>query len=83
MRVVMTVVHVPDWAGIPIGLALLGLVFMERRRAAPVWRNPARRWSPDPEEFLEAGSAAQPLKVVLGETLGLAAFVWGVVSVLS
>lgn len=76
---------VSDWLLLSLGLALLALVFLHRRDIPAAWRNPARWWAAwrDPAEYMESRSPSQPLNVVLGVGLGMAAVIYAVVSLLS
>jgi hypothetical protein len=74
---------VPDWLAIVIGLALLGLVWSDRRGIGRAWRRPARFWSRDADEAFRSRAPSQPLNVVLGVTLGVAAIVYGVIGLIT
>ncbi len=71
----------PDWAGIVLGLAILALIFSDRRLIARSWNRPARFWRPN--EMFEARAPSQPGNVVLGLILGVAAIAYGVYSLLT
>ena len=71
----------PGWFAIVIGVALLALVLSDRSRIREAWRSPASWWKPS--EYWESRSPSQPLNVVIGIMLGLAAIIYGVVSLLS
>jgi hypothetical protein len=73
----------PDWLPILLGVALLGLVWSDRRRIRNAWRRPARFWARDPVEGFGAQAPSQPLNLALGLVLGIAAIVYGVVGLIT
>ena len=62
-----------------VGVALLWLVWWDRGKIRRDWKNPARWWSFRTGEYWRSRSPSQPLNVVLGTVLGLAAVVYGVI----
>jgi hypothetical protein len=71
---------VPGWAGIVIGCALLALVVSDAANISNAWRSPARWWKP--VEYWRSRQPSQPLNIVLGITLGIAALVYGIISLI-
>jgi hypothetical protein len=71
----------PDWFAIVIGVVLLALVFSDRSRIREAWSSPKSWWKPS--EYWESRSPSQPLNVVLGVVLGVAAIIYGLASLLS
>lgn len=65
---------------IVLGVALLGLVVGDRKNIGSASRKPSR-WFRQ-EEYWDSRSPSQPLNVVLGVGLGLAALIYGVVTLL-
>lgn len=80
---VIRVPTVPDWLALVLGIVILWLVFSERRDIAWSWRHPARWWSRDPEEYMRSRSPSQPLNVLVGMALGVAAIVYGIVALIA
>ena len=74
---------VPNWLVLVLGVVMLWLVWSERHAIASSWRRPARWWRRDADEYIRSRSPSQPLNVVLGVTLGLAAIVYGIVALLA
>ena len=72
-----------NWVGIAVGVALIGLVFSDRRDIKRDWHSPARWWSRKPGEYQASRSPSQPLNVVLGLLLGTAAVIWGLIGLLT
>lgn len=68
------------WIGVVCGLFLLGMVFSDRGKIRQARRSPARWWKPG--EFTESRGPAQPGNVILGVVLGVAALVYGVVTLI-
>jgi hypothetical protein len=74
---------VTDWLVIVIGVALLVLVWSDRREIGRDWRHPARFWARDPRESFRSRAPSQPLSAILGVVLGIAAIAYGVVALLA
>lgn len=66
-----------------VGVALLWLVWSDRRDIRRDWKNPAQWWSFKTGEYWRARAPSQPLNAVLGTALGLAAVVYGVIALVS
>jgi hypothetical protein len=74
----------PDWVVLILGVLILALIFADRHRVRDAWRNPSRWyavWNFD--ETWDSRAPSQPLSVVLGIVLGVAAIVYGVVGILT
>jgi hypothetical protein len=65
------------WIGIAAGALLLGIVLSDRGRIRHAWRAPARWWKPN--EYMDSREPSQPLNVILGLVLGIAALAYGIV----
>jgi len=74
-------VSVTGWIGIAAGVLLLGLVLSDRNKIRQAWRAPARWWRPN--EYIESREPSQPLNVILGLVLGIAALAFGVATLVS
>lgn len=68
------------WIGIAVGLFLLAMVFSDRSNMRQAWRSPARWWKPG--EVTESSRPAQPLNVILGLVLSIAALAYGIVTLI-
>lgn len=73
----------PGWMALLLGIVVLWLVFDDRRDISAAWRSPARWWSRDPDEYFRSRAPSQPLNVVLGVTLGIAAVVYGLMTLIT
>ena len=69
-----------DWAILLFGIALLGLVGWDARNIRAAWDRPARWWSAT--EYMDSRRPSQPLNLLLGLLLGLAAITYGLVALL-
>lgn len=72
-------VGMTGWLGIVIGVFLLVMVFADRGSIRDSWRSPARWWVR--REYQTSREPSQPLNVILGVVLGLAALIYGIVTV--
>ena len=63
------------------GLLLLYGVWSDRGNIRSAWKQPAAWWRRG--EYLKSRDPAQPLQLVLGTGLGIAAVIYGVVSIVS
>lgn len=70
-----------DWVALIAGVALLGLVWSDRKNVRQAWRKPARWWRPS--EGFDAQAPSQPFNLVAGCVLGVAAVVFGVIGLLT
>ncbi len=73
----------PDWLVLGLGLAILGMIFADRRLIRSAWRRPARWYSRDPDEYMRSRGPAQPLNVLVGLPLGIAAVLYGAIGLLT
>lgn len=73
----------PDWLVLALGVVILGMIYLDRREIATAWRRPASPWSRDSEEAARSRAPSQPLNLVLGLVLGVAAVVYGVVGLVT
>lgn len=74
---------VDNWVGIIVGLGLIALVVSDRSETKRNWSSPAQWWSRNPKEYWTSRGPSQPLNVVLGLFLGIAALSWGVIGLLT
>jgi hypothetical protein len=70
-----------DWMILIVGLALLGLMWSDRKHVRQAWKQPARWWRP--RENFDAQAPSQPFNFVLGCVLGAAAVVFGIVGLVT
>ena len=70
-----------DWMILVVGLALLGLMWSDRKNVRQAWKEPARWWRP--RENFDAQAPSQPFNFVLGCVLGVAAVVFGILGLVT
>jgi len=63
------------------GVLILGMIWSDRAKIGTAWRRPARFWKRD--EYWESRAPSQPLNVVAGVILGLAAVTYGIVTLVT
>lgn len=71
------------WMALLLGIVVLCLVFTDRRDISAAWRRPARWWSRNPDELFRSRAPSEPLNVVVGVMLGVAAVVYGIVTLIA
>jgi hypothetical protein len=72
----------PDWLILVFGVVILALVASDRRNIGSAWKNPARWWGWRSDEYWRSRAPSQPLNVLLGLGLGIAAVVYGLLSLI-
>lgn len=72
-----------DWLILILGIVILALVFDDRSDIRRNWSRPARFYSRNVAEGMEARSPSQPGNVLAGLLVGLAAVIYGLVSLLT
>jgi hypothetical protein len=74
---------VPDWLVLGLGLVILGMIYADRRGIADAWRSPASPWSRDRDEAMRSRSPSQPVNLMFGLPLGVAAVIYGTIGLVT